>query len=82
MTPLYTTNPPFLCHVVKNRIKWQKSTSEKTVPWQKEKERLQIATYRPSLFSFDVFVVFIHLPWVLKLKITRKLSNEIMNTNY
>ena len=38
-----------------------------------------MATYRPSSFSFDVFVVFIHLPWVLKLKITRKLSNEIVN---
>ena len=38
-----------------------------------------MAFYRPSSFSFDVFVVFIHLPWVLKLKITRKLSNEIVN---
>ena len=56
--------------------------SEKTVPWQKGKERLQIATYRPSSFSFDVFIVFIHLPWVLKLKMTRKLSNEIMNITY
>ena len=60
-----------------------KRVSEKTAKWQKGKERLmQIATYRPSSFSFDVFIVFIHLPWVLKLKMTRKLSNEIMNINY
>lgn len=44
-----------------------KRVSEKTAKWQKGKERLmQIATYRPSSFSFDVFIVlkFIYLPKV------------------
>ena len=45
-----------------------KRVSDKTAKWQKAgKERLQIATYRPSSYLFDVFIVLIPLREVSKL---------------
>ena len=45
----------------------------------KGKERLHIATYRPSSISLDVFIVIIYLPEVSKLNIPTKIRNEISN---